>query len=269
MADRQRIAIGLEYDGRGFEGWQTQPHGRTVQDALERALGRIADTERVATVCAGRTDTGVHATVQVAHFDAPVARPDQAWVRGVNSHLPEGVAVLWARPVDEGFHARFRAQSRIYRYLLLNRPVRPGLLAGRVGWHHLPLDVEAMAQAAQGLVGTHDFSAFRAAACQARSPVREMRRVALSRRGDLIVFEFEANAFLHHMIRNLVGALVYVGKGAWTAGRLASVLAARDRSQAAPTFSPDGLYLCGVDYSDAWLLPERGRIISRPLFAGE
>ncbi len=268
MADCQRIALGLEYDGRGFEGWQTQPHERTVQDALERALGRIAATDRVATVCAGRTDTGVHATVQVVHFDAPVARPGQAWVRGVNSHLPPGIGVLWACPVNSDFHARFRAESRIYRYLLLNRPVRPGLLAGRVGWHHLPLDVDAMAEAAARLVGRHDFSAFRAAGCQARTPVRDLLRAHVTRQGELVCFEFEANAFLHHMIRNLVGALVYVGKGAWSADRLSDVLDSRDRSQGAPTFAADGLYLCGVAYPARWSLPEGGRIISRPLIRG-
>ncbi|MCB1889024.1 MAG: tRNA pseudouridine(38-40) synthase TruA [Rhodocyclaceae bacterium] len=269
MADRQRIALGLEYDGRGFEGWQTQPHGRTVQDALERALGQIAATPRVATVCAGRTDTGVHATVQVVHFDPPAARPLQAWVRGVNSHLPAGVGVLWAQPVGEAFHARFSAESRLYRYLLLNRPVRPALMAGRVGWHHLPMDVDAMAAAARCLVGRHDFTAFRAAGCQARSPVRDLLRAEVTRQGELVVFEFEANAFLHHMIRNLVGALVYVGKGAWPVERMAAVLEGRDRSQAAPTFAADGLYLCGVAYPAQWSLPGGGRIICRPSIRGD
>jgi len=263
MAARQRIALGVEYDGRDFEGWQTQPHGRTVQDALETALARIADRP-VQIMCAGRTDSGVHATAQVVHFDAEVLRPTTAWVRGVNAHLPDGVAVTWAQQVGADFHARFAALGRSYRYLLLNRPVRPGLLAGRVGWFHLPLDVARMSAAAACLLGLHDFSAFRAAACQAKSPLREMRRAAVARRGDVIVFDFEANAFLHHMIRNLVGALVYVGKGAWPPERLAEVLAGRDRRQAAPTFAPDGLYLCGVEYPPRWPLPGDGRIICRP-----
>lgn len=258
-----RIALGLEYDGSCFEGWQTQPHGRTVQDALERALARIAGA-RVATVCAGRTDTGVHATAQVAHFDPPEARSLSAWVRGVNSHLPPSVTVRWACPVADDFHARFAAQARQYRYVLHNSPTRPALLAGKVGWFHAPLAVEAMAAAAAVLVGRHDFSAFRAAACQAHSPVRDLSLARVSRLGDYVIFDFRANGFLHHMVRNLVGALVYVGKGRHPPGWPGEVLAGRDRSRAAPTFSPDGLYLCGVDYGPDWSLPDGGRIIRLP-----
>lgn len=260
-APLKRLVLGLEYDGQPFEGWQTQTHGRTVQDALERALSVVAD-ERVATVCAGRTDTGVHAAVQVVHFETRAIRPVSAWVRGVNAHLPPSVAVCWAREVDDSFHARFSARARCYRYLLLNRPVRAALLHGSVGWFHLPLDVEAMADAAAILRGEHDFSSFRAAECQAKSPIRTLTHAEVRRHGDWIIFEFEANAFLHHMIRNLVGALVYVGKGAFPADGMRGLLAARDRRRAPPTFSPAGLYLCGVDYPDQWNLPGAGRIIA-------
>ena len=263
MSDRRRVALALEYDGRGFTGWQTQPDGRGVQDALESALAAIAD-EPITTVCAGRTDSGVHATAQVVHFDTGAVRPTNAWVRGVNAHLPHSVAVLWAHQVSTDFHARFGARGRHYRYLLMNRPVRPGVLAGRVGWYHRPLDAGRMRRAAQCLLGRQDFSAFRASACQAKSPVREMRRIVIEARNDVISFDFEADAFLHHMIRNLVGALVYVGSGAWPVERLAEVLAGRDRAQAAPTFAADGLYLCGVVYAPEWSLPGDGRIICRP-----
>ncbi len=250
-----RIALGLEYEGNAFRGWQTQPGGSTVQDALELALAAIAGAP-VATTCAGRTDTGVHATSQVVHFDAPVLRPESAWVRGVNAHLPEGVAVRWAQPVAADFHARFSARGRRYRYLLLNRPVRPGLAAGRVGWFHLPLDAERMQAGADLLLGTHDFSTFRAAECQAKTPIKELRQARVRRQGDMIVFDFEASAFLHHMIRNLVGTLVYIGKGKHEPAWVSELLAARDRRLAAPTFSPSGLYLAGVTYEPHWGLPE-------------
>lgn len=259
-----RIALGIEYAGSGFEGWQTQPHGRTVQDAMQRALGIIAG-HPVELVCAGRTDTGVHASVQVAHFDAKNDRPMTAWVRGVNAHLPAGVVVNWAHEVDERFHARFSALSRRYRYLLLNRPVRPAILCQRVGWFHSPLDVAEMALAADFLIGEHDFSAFRAASCQAHSPVRDMLLAKVERYQDWLVFDFEANAFLHHMIRNLVGALVHIGKGGGKAELIRELMTCRDRRSAPPTFSPDGLYLCGVTYPDEWCLPGDGRIIA-PLF---
>lgn len=258
-----RIAIGVEYAGHAFEGWQTQPHGRTVQDALEAALEVIAQ-EPIKLMCAGRTDTGVHATAQVAHFDTTAERPLEAWVRGVNSHAPASMGVLWAVSVDTDFHARFSAESRRYRYVLLNRRVRPGLLQGRVGWIHGPLDAEAMNDAAQCLLGEHDFTSFRAAQCQAKSPVRMMHSLSVSRCGDVVLFDFHANAFLHHMIRNLVGSLVQVGRGRRPPGWLEDVLAARNRTLAAPTFAPDGLYLCGVEYPERWPLPGGGRIIAPP-----
>jgi tRNA pseudouridine38-40 synthase len=249
-----RIALGLEYCGAGFHGWQSQPQGNTVQDVLEVALAQIAG-ESLGVICAGRTDAGVHATQQVVHFDTCIERPLSAWVRGVNSHLPSGVAVRWAQPVSDDFHARFSARGRRYRYLLVNRAQRPGLWQGRVGWIHLPLDIELMQSAAQRLVGEHDFSAFRAANCQAKTPVKNLSRAEISIRGNLIVFDFEASAFLHHMVRNLVGTLVYIGKGAQAPGWVDELLLAKDRKQAAPTFAPDGLYFRGPVYEAHWNLP--------------
>lgn len=251
-----RIALGIEYDGRAFAGWQTQTHGNTVQDVLNRALSAIAGVP-VSTVAAGRTDAGVHATQQVAHFDCDVSRPETAWVRGVNSHLPPSVSVLWARAVDESFHARFSAFSRSYSYYLLAHPVRPALCAGKVGWFHRPLDVAAMRAAAAHLLGRHDFSSFRAAECQAKSPVKDLQQLDIVAFDGLIRFDLLADAFLHHMVRNIVGALVYVGKGALAPSDLAGLLAARDRTAAPPTFMPDGLYLTGVGYPDAFGLATR------------
>jgi tRNA pseudouridine38-40 synthase len=258
-----KFALGLEYDGAGFTGWQSQPGGKTVQDALEAALSAIAGVP-IRVVCAGRTDTGVHATAQVVHFDTDVERPDSAWVRGGNAHLPKAIAVRWAVPVVETFHARFAARARSYRYILLNRPVRPGLLAGKVGWCHRPLDLAAMQTAAACLLGEHDFSSFRASECQAKSPVKTLYRFEIARQGDLVTFDCCANAFLHHMVRNLVGALVHVGMGRQSPAWFAALMAARDRRQGAPTFAPDGLYLAGVDYDNAWALPQGGRIMALP-----
>ena len=250
-----RIALGIEYDGSGFCGWQSQPDGRTVQDVLQLALSQIAG-ESVSIIAAGRTDTGVHALEQVIHFDTQAARPLSAWVRGVNSHLPSNVAVLWAQAVDEEFHARFSAQARSYRYYLFCRPVRSALQHGKVGWYHQPLDVNLMQQAAQYLLGEHDFSAFRAAGCQAKSPFKNMTQLTIRQEGELICFELTANAFLHHMVRNIVGCLVYVGNGKQTPEWMRKVLQGRDRSKAAPTFAPDGLYLCRVTYDKKWGLPQ-------------
>lgn len=255
-----RIALGVEYDGAGFSGWQSQAHGNTVQDVLERALAAIAG-QAVRTTCAGRTDTGVHALAQVVHFDSDVLRPATAWVRGVNAHLPPQVAVRWATAVGAEFHARFSACARSYRYLLLNRPVRPAVLHGRVGWYHRPLDVAAMRLAAASLIGEHDFSAFRAAECQAKTPVKHLYRADIAAQGDCIVFDFRANAFLHHMIRNLVGSLVYIGQGKHAPGWMAELLAGRDRRRAAPTFDAAGLYFAGVDYEPRWQLPAADRIM--------
>ena len=254
-----RIAIALEYDGRGFCGWQSQPNGCGIQDAIEGAVAAIAGS-RVAVVAAGRTDTGVHASLQVAHFDAPHARPLTAWVRGVNSHLPPGASVFWAKEMDGGFHARFSVAERGYRYVLFNHPVRPGLLSGRVGWHHRPLDVDRMRAAAGRLLGRNDFSAFRAAECQARSPIRELRRADVQSCGDYLVFDFRADGFLHHMVRNLVGCLVQVGAGTASPEWLGQVLAARDRTLAAPTFMADGLYLSHIVYPRDFGVPSEGRV---------
>jgi len=253
-----RIALGLEYDGAAFCGWQTQPGRCAVQDALEVALAAIAG-HPVGTVCAGRTDAGVHGAGQVVHFDTAVPRPPTAWTRGVNTHLPETVSVLWAREVSEDFHARFSARARTYRYLLLSRAVRPGLEQGRVGWTHRPLDPVAMAAGAAHLVGEHDFSAFRAAECQAASPVRALTRLDVRHRDGLFAFDLTANAFLQHMVRNIVGCLVEVGAGRQPPDWVAAVLAGRDRRLAAPTFSPEGLYLCDVDYDAAHGLPRLAR----------
>lgn len=260
MPDAQRIALGLEYDGSAFCGWQTQPGGCAVQDSLESALAVIHGAP-VRTITAGRTDAGVHAVGQVVHFDATQHRPETAWVRGVNAHLPGGVSVLWAREVDAGFDARRSALERCYRYLLINRDVRPALLAGKVGWVHGDLDVAAMMEGARQLLGTHDFSAFRAAECQAKTPVRELRVADVARKGDLVVFEFRANAFLHHQVRNMVGALVWVGLKRRPPDWLGELLASRDRAQGAATFAPDGLYLAEVKYDPAWGLPASGGIM--------
>jgi tRNA pseudouridine38-40 synthase len=249
-----RIVLGLEYDGSQFCGWQTQPSRCGVQDHLEAALQHIAG-EPVETTCAGRTDAGVHALAQRVHFDTEVSRPISAWVRGVNASLPAGVAVLWAQEAGAEFHARYSALERCYRYVLLNRSVRPALGHGRTGWFHLPLDEGRMREAARLLVGEHDFSAFRSSECQARSPVRELRSIEIERCGDYVFFTFRANAFLHHMVRNLVGTLVYVGKGKHEPAWVSSVLASRDRARAAPTFDPAGLYLASVEYDPAWGLP--------------
>lgn len=248
-----RIVLGLEYEGAGFCGWQSQAGGGAVQDAVEAAISIVADTP-TRVVCAGRTDAGVHALAQVVHFDTTAIRPDTGWVRGVNAHLPASVAVRWAQPIAEDFHARFSARGRRYRYLLLNRAERPGLMAGRVGWFHRPLDAEAMAVASSRLLGEHDFSAFRSSECQAKSPVKTLRRADVARHGDVLVFDFEASAFLHHMVRNLVGALVYVGKGAHSPGWMGELLLGRDRARAAPTFEACGLYFAGVDYDPVWKL---------------
>ena len=249
-----RLALGVEYDGSAFHGWQTQTGGGTVQDALERALDKIAG-EPVKVMCAGRTDAGVHATAQVVHFDTLVERPLSAWVRGVNTFLPPQVAVRWVHPVPDQFHARFSAYGRRYRYVLINRPQRTGVWHGRAGWYHHPLDAGSMQQAADLLLGEHDFSAFRAADCQAKSPVKMIRQALVRRTGDLLIFDFEAGAFLHHMVRNLVGSLVYVGQGKHRPEWMAQLLAAKDRALAAPTFSAAGLYLAGVLYEPHWGLP--------------
>lgn len=259
-----RIALGIEYDGSSFCGWQTQPAGCAAQDKLEQALAQIAG-ERIATVCAGRTDAGVHALAQVVHFDTSVQRPESAWVRGVNALLPSAIAVTWAMQVNGEFHARYSARNRCYRYMLLNHPVRPAADRCRVGWFHMSLDLENMRAAARLLLGEHDFSAFRSSECQARSPVRELRRLDIERRGDYVIFDICANAFLYHMVRNIVGALIEIGRGARDRQWLQELIDSCDRSKAPAMASALGLYLVKVDYPAAFALPERAK---GPLFIG-
>lgn len=257
-----KIALGLEYDGSRFLGWQTQPGGGTVQDALESSLAAIAG-EQVDVTCAGRTDRGVHALDQVVHFEVAAQRPASAWVRGVNALLPESVVVHWACEVPADFHARYSARARTYRYVLVNRAVRPAIAARHAGWFHVPLDLGAMRAAARYLVGEHDFSAFRSAECQARSPVRTLHALEIEQRGERIDFVLRANAYLHHMVRNVVGTLVYVGKGKHPPEWVRDVLESRDRSRAAPTFAAHGLYLERVDYEARWGLPREARSEAR------
>jgi tRNA pseudouridine38-40 synthase len=255
MSPPQRLALGVAYVGQRFHGWQSQPGGQTVQDHLESALSRFAD-RAVTTVCAGRTDTGVHALQQVVHLDPPVQRDLFSWVRGTNRFLPADIAVQWCREVPADFHARNSARGRRYRYLLLESAVRPALEAGRCGWVFKSLDGQAMQRAAVHLLGEHDFSAFRAAACQAHTPVKTLRQLDITQRGAYWRFDFEASAFLHHMVRNIMGCLVAVGTGSKPPDWLAEVLASRSRQAAAPTFAADGLYFVGPHYDAPYGLPE-------------
>jgi tRNA pseudouridine38-40 synthase len=229
-----RVALGVSYNGGAYEGWQSQLSGLTVQDKLEAALGKFTQS-KVSTLCAGRTDSGVHGLMQVVHFDSEAEREPSSWVRGTNAYLPKDIAVQWAQIMPREFHCRASATARRYAYVVLESAVRPSVEAGRVGWVYRSLDVDTMRQAATYLLGEHDFSSFRAAACQALSPIKTMQRIDISSRGEPMQrywrFEFEANAFLHHMIRN--------------------------RDAAAPTFSPDGLYFLGPVYPDSWCLPKQ------------
>lgn len=251
-----RIALGIEYKGTDYHGFQVQPNGvKTVQQALEKALSRIAD-EPISLVCAGRTDAGVHATNQVIHFDTLAVRPEKAWLRGTRPHLPDSVSVRWVKEVVPQFHARFSAHNRTYRYLLTDARTPSGLLHDQITWSSRPLSVELMRAAAAYLVGQHDFTSFRATQCQAKSPVRRIEYLHIVRRGDLIVLEVQANAFLHHMVRNIVGALMAVGAGDKPPEWVADVLAARDRSAGGVTAKPFGLYLVGVEYPAAFELPK-------------
>jgi tRNA pseudouridine38-40 synthase len=255
-----RVALGIAYRGQAYHGWQSQPDGRTVQDALERALAEFVGLprgERVTTLCAGRTDAGVHALNQVVHFDAPVAREEFSWVRGTNRYLPEDIAVQWARHVEPGFHARNGARGRRYAFLVRESAVRPALEAGLCGWVFRPLDLDAMRAGAALLLGEHDFSSFRSSQCQALSPVKEMRRIEIVRIGDYWRFDFEANAFLHHMVRNLMGVLIAIGSGAQPSSWAGEILAHRNRSVAPPTFPAAGLYFLGPRYDPHLGIPER------------
>lgn len=250
-----RLALGIEYDGSTYRGWQSQPFGNTVQDYLQPAIEKLAQ-HAVKLSVAGRTDAGVHAMCQVVSFDTDTVRPINAWVRGVNAHLPRSIRVLWAKEMPEGFNARYQAQERSYQYLLLNAPVAPAVHYGKVGWFFIPLDVERMQEGAQYLLGEHDFSSFRAAECQAKSPIKHMKTASVQARGAMISFKFTASAFLHHQVRNMVGALIYVGKGSLPPMHIKHLLEIRDRRKSPPTFAPDGLYLMGVKYGEEWQLPE-------------
>ncbi len=251
-----RLALGISYNGQAYEGWQSQASGRTVQDQLEGALSSFAG-QRVATLCAGRTDAGVHALMQVVHLDTNLRREERSWVRGTNRFLPPDIAVEWARETSPEFHARSCALRRRYCYVLREAATRPSIESGRVGWVFRTLELAPMEAAARHLVGEHDFSSFRAAECQAKTPVKTMHVIGIARKGTYWRFDFEADAFLHHMIRNIMASLIYVGQGRKTPQWLADVLYARDRNAAAPTFSPAGLYFLGPVYDAHWGLPER------------
>jgi tRNA pseudouridine38-40 synthase len=251
---RRRIALGVEYLGARYAGWQFQHHALTVQQVLEEALSRVAN-EPIRVHCAGRTDAGVHATGQVVHFDTMAMRPERAWMLGVNTNLPDDVAVQWAAEVDPTFHARFSARARHYRYLILRQPLRSALWSGRALWTHRPLDVARMQEAARALIGRHDFTSFRALACQAKSPVRTVRYLRLREQGALLELMIGADGFLHHMVRNIVGVLMAVGRGEASAGWTAELLALKDRTRGGVTAPAHGLYLMQVDYPASSGLP--------------
>ena len=250
-----RIAMAVEYDGTNYVGWQMQDNGLSVQAVVEEALTKVANHE-VRVTCAGRTDTGVHALGQVVHFDTQAQREERSWVYGVNTHLPNDVAAVWAKPVDDDFHARFSAKQRAYRYVILNRPIRPTFLANRVAWDYRSLDASRMAEAAQFLVGKHDFSAYRAAGCQSKTAVRRVDSIEIRRNRDVIIIDIVANAFLHHMVRNVAGVLMAIGSGEQAVEWSRQVLESKDRTQAGVTAPPHGLYLVDVDYSPDYDLPK-------------
>ncbi|MET3136429.1 tRNA pseudouridine38-40 synthase [Undibacterium sp. GrIS 1.2] len=258
----KRLVLGVQYDGSRWHGWQTQPSGQTVQDQLEKALSAFAKSA-VKTTCAGRTDAGVHALEQVIHFDTELDRSMYSWMNGVNAFLPDSIAVLWANEVpfddpdaQDNFHARFSAYARTYHYVLYNNPVRSPLWAQRAGWVFRSLDVSKMREATSYLLGEHDFTVFRAAACQAKSPIKHMYDVQILQQGDLLIFTLRASAFLHHMVRNIIGSLLFVGIGKKEPDWIEHLLISRDRSLSAPTFMPDGLYLAKIDYDKKWDLPQ-------------
>ena len=244
-----RFACGVEYDGSQFSGWQRQPHAPSVQAAVEAALSRVAD-HAVGISCAGRTDAGVHATSQVIHFDTHAQRSERSWLLGTNANLSRDVCLLWVRPVDSDFHARFSAEARRYRYVILNRDVPSALLRRRTTWRHGLLDEERMREGAQHLVGERDFSSFRALACQAKSPIRTVHRLEITRHGEFIYLDIEANAFLHHMVRNIAGVLIAVGCGEREPQWVREILELRDRTRGGVTAPAAGLYLVGVRYPE-------------------
>ena len=257
----KRLVFGVQYNGSPWQGWQTQPSGLTIQDELEFALAKFTKFP-ISVVCAGRTDAGVHAIEQIVHFDTNLDRSLHSWVSGVNAFLPASIVIRWVKEVPfenpddlNNFHARFSAYSRTYNYILYNSPIRSPIWSQRAGWVFKPLDLELMTQAAMHLIGEHDFTVFRAAACQAKSPVKHMYDIQIRQNGDLIAFSFKANAFLHHMVRNIVGALIVVGQKKKEPTWLFQLIESRDRSLSAPTFMPDGLYLVKIEYDKKWDLP--------------
>lgn len=252
-----RIALGVEYDGTQFCGWQVQEGVRTVQACIEQALAKVAD-HPVRVICAGRTDTGVHALGQVIHFDSESVRNERGWVFGANTHLPQDCSVIWARVVNDDFHARYSAVSRYYRYVIFNRTVRSGVFANRVSWCYRPLDEGRMREAAHYLIGEHDFSSYRAVACQAKQPVRTVHRLDVVRHGEMIVIDIVANAFLHHMVRNIAGVLMTIGSGEREPVWAKEVLEARDRTLGGVTAPPQGLTLMAVEYPKTFALPAPG-----------
>jgi len=251
----QRFALGLQYDGRDWLGWQSQPERRTIQDCLEDALSRFAD-EPIRVVAAGRTDAGVHAIGQIVHFDSAAVRTPYSWLRGVNSLLPPSISTSWVQPVAPEFHARYSALARTYHYVLYVNPVRSAHAAGRIGWCYQSLRIASMQEAARALLGEHDFSAFRSAQCQAKNPVRTLHALEILEKGGFILMTLRANAFLHHMVRNIVGCLIRVGAQKESIEWIQVVLEGRDRSRAAPTFMADGLYLGHIEYPASFPLPE-------------
>lgn len=251
-----KIALGIEYDGSEFRGWQSQKHDRgTVQETLEKALSYVAN-EEVSVICAGRTDTGVHGVGQVIHFETNAERDQKAWTLGTNTQLPFSVSVRWCRPVEDDFHARFGAVSRSYRYLIYNSPTRPALGMKHLTWNRRPLDLDLMRRAGQYLVGEHDFNSFRAVGCQSKSPIRTVHYLNLYRKGDLIIMDVKANAFLQHMIRNIAGVLMAVGSGKYPVSWVKDVLDARDRTQGGVTAPPYGLYFMSAEYPERYSIPQ-------------
>ncbi|BDX07418.1 tRNA pseudouridine(38-40) synthase TruA [Planctobacterium marinum] len=249
-----RVALGIEYNGAAYFGWQRQRNVDSIQQHLEQALSHIAQ-HKIDVVCAGRTDAGVHASNQVVHFDTHVDRPDKAWSMGGNANLPDTVAIKWAKQVPDEFHARFSATARRYRYIIHNVRLRSGIFYGGVTHHYHPLDAERMHAAAQSLVGEQDFSAFRASLCQSRTPFRNVHHIDVIRQGDYVIIDIKANAFVHHMVRNIAGSLMKVGSGEESVEWIAELLANKDRTQAAATAKPNGLYLVAVDYPQEWGIP--------------
>ena len=250
-----RLALGIEYNGAPYHGWQRQQSVTSVQQHVEEALSEIAN-QPIKVVCAGRTDAGVHATCQVVHFDTEIQRPDRAWTIGLNRYLPDSIAAKWVQPIDENFHARFSATARRYRYIIYNNRLRNSILAKGVTHIHLDLEHELMHQAAQYLLGRHDFSAFRAVNCQANTPVRELTQISVKRFGDYIVIDVQANAFLHHMVRNITGSLLVIGNQERPVEWMKTVLEGQDRTKAAATAKPNGLYLVHVVYPEEFSLPK-------------